>query len=450
MTDRIPSNEMHATSSGSEAAGAARSNYWLPQFVQQTMTERSGRSAESGEQLLRQLRDVLLQGREANSSLPRGAYDANSLFGRHDHLATSHRSTNAPAAAPATGRSMSDSMTNGVTIIDVDMSPSSPLLNQSREEDDFSSEQAAERDNDDEPIRTSEGFIRGIRQLNERMNRPDTPVFCLLYIIVFIPFLVLVLLKNIFDSFNESLAFLVVVVGHVCMSQLFSESGTRGIKFWLFMGAYMFVTYETFAHMDALEFLKDSMMFKIVPSADDAPRFASVLYVVVVTCYMAKTVFLIAKLVVSLAPFFSEKRKRRLYQWLEYTCILYCDLLPFPQWLRYFNNTLFFMMYVLLKFFLSSRMIRSWIVNTRYLFRLTTVGSIPSEEDLRPLKDDNCSICCCQFVQPIKLSCNHIFCEECVSTWLDKQDTCPICRQKMTTEDNKYKNGESQLIPTFY
>ena len=30
--------------------------------------------------------------------------------------------------------------------------------------------------------------------------------------------------------------------------------------------------------------------------------------------------------------------------------------------------------------------------------------------------------------QPIKLVCNHLFCEECVSEWFQSKNTCPLCR----------------------
>jgi hypothetical protein len=29
------------------------------------------------------------------------------------------------------------------------------------------------------------------------------------------------------------------------------------------------------------------------------------------------------------------------------------------------------------------------------------------------------------------LQCKHIFCEDCVSTWFDRDTTCPMCRAKV-------------------
>ena len=35
------------------------------------------------------------------------------------------------------------------------------------------------------------------------------------------------------------------------------------------------------------------------------------------------------------------------------------------------------------------------------------------------------------YQEPTMLQCKHIFCEECVSTWFDRDTTCPMCRAKV-------------------
>ncbi|KAH7537705.1 hypothetical protein FEM48_Zijuj03G0121100 [Ziziphus jujuba var. spinosa] len=42
--------------------------------------------------------------------------------------------------------------------------------------------------------------------------------------------------------------------------------------------------------------------------------------------------------------------------------------------------------------------------------------------------DDLCAICQEKMHVPILLRCKHIFCEDCVSEWFERERTCPLCR----------------------
>ncbi|KAF4359066.1 hypothetical protein G4B88_020610, partial [Cannabis sativa] len=41
---------------------------------------------------------------------------------------------------------------------------------------------------------------------------------------------------------------------------------------------------------------------------------------------------------------------------------------------------------------------------------------------------DLCAICQEKMHAPILLRCKHIFCEDCVSEWFERERTCPLCR----------------------
>ena len=62
---------------------------------------------------------------------------------------------------------------------------------------------------------------------------------------------------------------------------------------------------------------------------------------------------------------------------------------------------------------------------------------VPYQVDLRELEyvetyDQNlmCAICHCPFVIPVKLDCDHVFCQDCVNQALLHTDTCPSCRKR--------------------
>src|SRR5258705_13878407 len=49
-----------------------------------------------------------------------------------------------------------------------------------------------------------------------------------------------------------------------------------------------------------------------------------------------------------------------------------------------------------------------------------------------------CSICCNVFLKPVqKLLCEHMFCEECINSWLEREQTCPIDRERMMVAELK-------------
>ncbi|WVZ19353.1 hypothetical protein V8G54_006675 [Vigna mungo] len=48
---------------------------------------------------------------------------------------------------------------------------------------------------------------------------------------------------------------------------------------------------------------------------------------------------------------------------------------------------------------------------------------------------DMCAICQEKMQAPILLSCKHMFCEECVSEWFERERTCPLCRALVKPAD---------------
>ncbi|ELV11288.1 RING finger and transmembrane domain-containing protein 1 [Tupaia chinensis] len=55
--------------------------------------------------------------------------------------------------------------------------------------------------------------------------------------------------------------------------------------------------------------------------------------------------------------------------------------------------------------------------------------------------DDICSICQAEFQKPILLICQHIFCEECITLWFNREKTCPLCRTVISDHIHKWKDG---------
>ncbi len=62
-------------------------------------------------------------------------------------------------------------------------------------------------------------------------------------------------------------------------------------------------------------------------------------------------------------------------------------------------------------------------------------GTLATEGGLRIIQEDSCPICLVDFVHDEVLRalpcCKHTFHEACVVTWLDAQESCPLCREPL-------------------
>ncbi|XP_057685199.1 RING finger and transmembrane domain-containing protein 2-like isoform X4 [Corythoichthys intestinalis] len=54
---------------------------------------------------------------------------------------------------------------------------------------------------------------------------------------------------------------------------------------------------------------------------------------------------------------------------------------------------------------------------------------------------DICAICQADFREPVVLLCQHVFCEDCLSSWLDRERVCPLCRANVVETLRCWKDG---------
>lgn len=92
-------------------------------------------------------------------------------------------------------------------------------------------------------------------------------------------------------------------------------------------------------------------------------------------------------------------------------------------------------------------------------------GTYVSHDDVVEAGSPDCSICYEAMQQPVKLACAHMFCEECVTEWFDRERSCPLCRASMaaptsprsgsssTSRDDvkpQYLDGSTSLFPQLF
>jgi len=159
------------------------------------------------------------------------------------------------------------------------------------------------------------------------------------------------------------------------------------------------------------------------------------------------------------------KFRGKYYLLVETLSNLYRQATPIRPWLRYLwgdesENQILGGILVVLYSALKLNSLRIAIgesyVSLKAVRRDTSYGTLPSAKALKDAcaesgVDDKggCPICQEEFKDPIELSCKHIFCEECVSMWFDRERTCPLCRATIA-DDPKWRDGSTSYALQLY
>nr|CAD1839898.1 unnamed protein product [Ananas comosus var. bracteatus] len=140
---------------------------------------------------------------------------------------------------------------------------------------------------------------------------------------------------------------------------------------------------------------------------------------------------------------------------VEYLLLLYRALLPTPVWYRFFLNKEYGSLFsslttgLYLTFKLTSvvEKVQSFLTALRALSHKDMhYGSYATTEQVIAA-GDLCAICQEKMHAPILLRCKHIFCEDCVSEWFERERTCPLCRALVKPADlRSFGDGSTSLF----
>lgn len=77
-------------------------------------------------------------------------------------------------------------------------------------------------------------------------------------------------------------------------------------------------------------------------------------------------------------------------------------------------------------------------------------GAAPTPEQLAAAPTE-CVVCQDELRSPLRLPCGHMFCEECISEWLERQATCPTCRAATRSAGLRLANdGSTSMAPILW
>jgi hypothetical protein len=72
---------------------------------------------------------------------------------------------------------------------------------------------------------------------------------------------------------------------------------------------------------------------------------------------------------------------------------------------------------------------------------ISDIDKVSQLVDRETTSNQECHICLDPIQTPRKLICNHTYCDTCITTWLTKNKTCPVCRKDLE-ELEALKNEE--------
>ncbi|CAI9772147.1 unnamed protein product [Fraxinus pennsylvanica] len=198
-------------------------------------------------------------------------------------------------------------------------------------------------------------------------------------------------------------------------------------------------------------------LFMVPPKA--VPPFWHAIFIILVNDTMVRQVAMILKLVLLIyyknCRGHNFRRQGQMLTLVEYTLLLYRALLPTPVWYRFFLNkdygslfsSLTTGLYLTFKLTSIVEKVQSFFASLKALSRKEIhYGSHATSEQVTAA-GDLCAICQEKMHVPILLRCKHIFCEDCVSEWFERERTCPLCRALVRPADlRSYGDGSTSLF----
>lgn len=149
------------------------------------------------------------------------------------------------------------------------------------------------------------------------------------------------------------------------------------------------------------------------------------------------------------------RRQGQMLTLVEYLLLLYRALLPTPVWYRFFLNKEYGSLFsslttgLYLTFKLTSvvEKVQSFLAALKALSRKEVhYGSYATAEQVLSV-GDMCAICQEKMHTPVLLRCKHIFCEDCVSEWFERERTCPLCRALVKPADiRSFGDGSTSVF----
>ncbi|XP_013783395.1 RING finger and transmembrane domain-containing protein 2-like isoform X2 [Limulus polyphemus] len=274
----------------------------------------------------------------------------------------------------------------------------------------------------------------------------------------YVPFLLILLMKMVFDHRIGILVVIGLFVTFCYANAVVKREVGKQNKRQLFNLLIVVLNIVTCTAFVYLVFDDSHLAFALVfvPPYSRPVTVWEVLWLVTVTDFVLKLANILCKTLVLALPakLLAYQRKGKYYLFLETTSQLYRSLAPMQHWLFYFSESYHgsskIFGVILSAAYLVSKCkdilskVRAWKKAVGQLLQKVCYGITPSSDQMK-CAGESCAICQDDYKTPTMLECKHIFCEECVSLWFDRERTCPMCRAQIA-DDPTWRDGSTTFL----
>lgn len=276
----------------------------------------------------------------------------------------------------------------------------------------------------------------------------------------YLPFLLVLLAKLIFDHKTGILVLVGLIVTFLHSNAVIKREVGKQNKRNLGSLVAVAINLLTCVFFIYYVFESDKLYYSLIcmmPNRETAKplTFWDLLWIVGITDFVLKLVTILCKVVIVVLPaqVIPFQKKGKHYLFIEQTSQLYRSFTPIQPWLCYLfeayeGASKVFGVVLCLAYIISKgknifKKIGLWRTSLSKLMQNVSYGTAPTKEQLGV--GAMCPICQDDFRHPTMLQCKHIFCEECVVMWFDRERTCPMCRAQIA-DDPTWRDGATTFF----
>lgn len=314
-------------------------------------------------------------------------------------------------------------------------------------------------------------FVNNVPQHNvdlpenpaERVNfNPVEAQQALQVILKYVPFILILLAKAVYD-FHEGIFILIILFGtfshanttvkHEALKRARRSIWTLAIEL-----CYIFVCIISIHYLfaDDLHNFNIVLNLVLIRTFNHPLTVLNLLWIVTITDFTLKLFTVMIKIMLTMMPgkVVEFKKRGKIYLFIEAVSQLYRSIATIQPWLYYllesYQGPEKIVAVFLSAFYMISKgsdlMFKVKLLKTAFfkLLQSVSLGTSPSKEQIQTA-GDHCPICHDIYDTPVLLQCRHIFCESCVSTWFDREQTCPLCRARIV-DDPSWRDGSTSYF----